>query len=135
MSGHIRWPASINAPSSGPQVPGAREERRAPTVWARHLARPAQPRSRPPKGDQGADSAPGQFAVRIFDNPVNTYEEVIAICAAVLGIPLEEGFEIAYSVDHQGSCTVGAWPREEAERIAAGIATIGIEVRIEPVGG
>jgi len=56
---------------------------------------------------------------------------VIAVCVRALGVSLEEGFRIAYAVDHEGSCVVGAWPRAEAERIAAGIAVIGIEVRIE----
>ena len=72
--------------------------------------------------------------MRIVDNPVNTYEEVMGICAAVLGVSLEDGFQIAYSVDHEGSCVIGEWPLEEAERIASDIRTIGIAVRVEPTG-
>jgi ATP-dependent Clp protease adapter protein ClpS len=68
-----------------------------------------------------------------MDNPVNTYEEVITVCALVLEVSLEEGFRIASTVDHEGSCVVGAWPRAEAEKIAQGIAVIGIEVRLEPL--
>ena len=100
----------------------------------RQVNRPAAP---PPKGKGGsAPDGSGQdgaarFPVRILDNPVNTYDEVIDVCVRVLGVSLEEGFRIAYAVDHEGSCVVGAWPRAEAERIAAGIAVIGIEVRIE----
>jgi hypothetical protein len=48
-------------------------------------------------------------------------------------VPLEEGYRIAVTVDQEGSCVVGEWPRAQAERIAAGIAVIGIEVRLESV--
>jgi ATP-dependent Clp protease adapter protein ClpS len=98
------------------------------------VARPHSPPRRPPRDpkDGGADGPDAeQLAVRVMDNPVNTYEEVIIVCAQVLGVSLEEGFRIARTVDSEGSCVVGAWPRAEAERIAAAIAVIGIEVRLE----
>ena len=97
----------------------------------RQVHRPTAPPP-PPKGPDGSgQDGAARFSVRILDNPVNTYDEVITVCVRVLGVSLEEGFRIAYAVDHEGSCVVGAWPRAEAERIAAGIAVIGIEVRIE----
>jgi ATP-dependent Clp protease adapter protein ClpS len=101
-----------------------------PALELRQVSRPAAP---PPPAKQDSGEAPDspRFSVRILDNPVNTYDEVITVCAHVLGVSLEEGFRIARAVDHEGSCVVGAWPRAEAERIAAGIAVIGIEVRIE----
>jgi len=105
----------------------------APAPFAlRQANRPAAPN--PPTGTRAGGEGEAdkpRFQVRILDNPVNTYDEVIAVCARVLGVSLEEAFRIAYEVDHEGSCVVGAWPREEAEQIAAGIAVIGIEVKIE----
>lgn len=103
-------------------------------LQARELGRPVSP---PPRrrSDDDRSSADGgeRLAVRVIDNPVNTYEEVIVVCARVLGISLEQGFRIAQTIDHEGSCLLGDWPHAEAERIAAGIAVIGIEVRLEPV--
>jgi ATP-dependent Clp protease adapter protein ClpS len=102
----------------------------------RQVNRPTAPPP-PPKSKDGAEpdgsnpDGAARFSVRILDNPVNTYDEVISVCIRVLGVSLEEAFRIAYAVDHEGGCVVGAWPRAEAERIAAGIAVIGIEVRIE----
>jgi len=101
-------------------------------LLAREVARPSAPSRRPRPGAGWRDPQAERFAVRVIDNPVNTYEEVIVVCAQVLRVPLEEGFRIAQAVDHEGSCVVGVWPRAEAERIAAGIAVIGIEVRLEP---
>jgi ATP-dependent Clp protease adapter protein ClpS len=103
-------------------------------LWAREVARPSAPPRRPPRPGGDDRALDERFAVRVLDNPVNTYEEVTLVCAQVLGVSLEEGFRIACTVDHEGSCVVGTWPRAEAERIAAGIAVIGIEVRLEEAG-
>ena len=113
-------------PGRAPAAPAPRQ--------ARELARPKAPPRRSGRDGRPREPEEGLFAVRVVDNPVNTYEEVIVVCARVLGVSLEEGFQIAYTVDHEGSCVLGAWPRAEAERIAAGIAVIGIEVSIEPAG-
>lgn len=117
------WNGSTD-PGAGRPVP----------LWAREVARPVAPPRRPERDDPSRPPEEGLFSVRIVDNPVNTYEEVIVVCAQVLGVSLEEGFQIASTVDTEGSCIVGAWPRGDAERIAAGIAVIGIEVLIEPTG-
>jgi ATP-dependent Clp protease adapter protein ClpS len=73
-------------------------------------------------------------AVRILDNSVNTYEEVMAVCSAALGISIGDAYAIAHEVDTAGSCVVLVAPQAEAERVAAHIGTIGIEVRLEPLG-
>ena len=120
------WKTSIDPPPAG----------KRPELLLRQIARPGTtpPGSRrPPAKDDEADS--GRLAVRIIDNPVNTYEEVIGICATVLGVSEQRGFAIAYAVDHEGSCVVGDWPKAEATQIAEEIASIGIEVRLEPAAG
>lgn len=129
-NGFTTWSVSIEPGRWASAPPGARESRQA-----RQVARPIAPPRRPDGDERARPPESERFAVRIIDNPVSTYEEVTIVCAQVLGISLEEGFRIAETVDHEGSCVVGTWPRAEAERIAAGIAVIGIEVRLEPEGG
>jgi ATP-dependent Clp protease adapter protein ClpS len=90
---------------------------------------PPAGRIRPP-----ADSAE-RFAVRVMDNPVNTYQQVMEVCSQALGIAFDAAFDIACTIDQAGSCVVCVGPRTEAERVANHIATIGIEVRLEPVAG
>jgi ATP-dependent Clp protease adapter protein ClpS len=72
------------------------------------------------------------LSVRVLDNPVNTYQEVIEACTRALPVSAREAFRIAYTIDHAGSCVVCTAPRAEAERVAAIIQRIGIEVRLEP---
>jgi hypothetical protein len=69
-----------------------------------------------------------------LDNSVNTYQEVMSVCCAALGVTAEEAYEIAHTIDTAGSCVVCVAPSPAAQRIAAIIATIGIDVRLEPAG-
>ena len=101
-------------------------------VWLRHTVR---------QGDRSAGKVPPQeakpssdapYAVRVIDNPVNTYQEVMDVCSEALGISFEAAYGIASTIDTAGSCVVCVAPRSEAERVAAHIARIGIEVRLEP---
>lgn len=75
------------------------------------------------------------MAVRVLDNLVNTDGEVTDVCSEARGVSFEGAFDIAHAIDTEGSCVVCVAARLEAERIAAHIATIGIEVRLEPAGG
>ena len=70
------------------------------------------------------------YQVKIIDNDYNTYQEVILICMVALGCDYQEGYNIAYTVDHEGSCIVAYAPYTEAEEIAQVIRTIGIEVQV-----
>jgi len=118
---------AMGGPPGQPREAGwpfqARQTRNAP---------PAPLRPEPP----GATSSPDgpRFAVRVLDNPVNTYQEVVSVCCAALGVSPAEGFEIARAIDVLGSCVVCEAPEPEARRIAGIIGTIGIEVRLEPAG-
>jgi ATP-dependent Clp protease adapter protein ClpS len=74
------------------------------------------------------------YEVRIIDNDYNTYEEVIRVSMAALGIKEAQAFVVAWEVDHYGSCAVARGPYEEAEAVASVIRTIGIEVQVNLVG-
>src|SRR5579863_814317 len=100
-----------------------------PEDWAWHLRHTVHP---PPPAPQSPPDAqrepPGGpfFAVRVLDNPVNTYQQVMEVCSAALGISFDEAFSIAQTIDTAGSCVVCVAPKPDAERVAAQIASIGI---------
>ena len=71
------------------------------------------------------------YSVRIIDNNVNTYEQVITITMRALGLTFEQAYSVAWTVDHEGSCQVCVAEEQEASRIANVIRTIGIEVEVE----
>jgi ATP-dependent Clp protease adapter protein ClpS len=75
------------------------------------------------------------YEVRIIDNDVNTYAEVMHITMAALGIPEDLAFAVAWEVDHAGSCVVAHAPHSQAEAIASVIRTIGIEVQVNRIQG
>ncbi|MEW6531462.1 MAG: ATP-dependent Clp protease adaptor ClpS [Thermodesulfobacteriota bacterium] len=87
--------------------------------------------------DEPQDRSPNDeeiYEVRIIDNDFNTYQEVMDITKAALGITEEEAYAVAWEVDHRGSCVVAEGPRPDAEAIAQIIRLIGIEVQVNPVG-
>jgi hypothetical protein len=104
--------------------------------WLARQTRNAPPpeRPEPPEPQRGGASDAPVLAVRVLDNPVNTYQEVISVCCAALGVSPDEGFEIARTIDTLGSCVVCEAPEPEARRVAEIIGSIGIEVRLEPAG-
>jgi ATP-dependent Clp protease adapter protein ClpS len=86
-----------------------------------------------PKSEDSDSQDEELYEVRIINNDYNTYGEVIEITMLALGITQEQGFAVAWEVDHNGSCVVAHAPREEAERLASVIRLIGIEVQVNPV--
>ncbi|MCL6624837.1 MAG: ATP-dependent Clp protease adaptor ClpS [Fimbriimonadales bacterium] len=72
----------------------------------------------------------GGWAVIVYDNDYNTYEEVIHILQVATGCSQEEAFCEAWEIDHYGSCVVHRGGREECEQAANIIATIGIRVEV-----
>ena len=88
-------------------------------------------------GDEPQDESPSDeeiCEVRIIDNDFNTYQEVMDITRAALGITKDKAYAIAWEVDHKGSCVVAEGPRPDAEAIAQIIRLIGIEVQVNPLG-
>ncbi len=106
-----------------------------PRYPVRHMRQtrliPPRPRGAP-GGSGKSGSQSGLYAVRVMDNPTNTYQEVIDICVRALPLTGQEAFDIAYAIDHDGSCVVCVGPEAEMEGVAQTIRGIGIEVRLEP---
>ena len=92
------------------------------------------PRQLPPAGEDDGAQRGALLAVRVMDNSVNTYAEVIEVCCRVLGVSVEQAYRIARTIDTRGSCGVCVRPEPEARSAAAAIGSIGIEVRLEPCG-
>ncbi len=83
------------------------------------------------KEDVTDDTSDGKgWAVVVYDNDYNTYEEVIQILQLATGCSREEAFCEAWEIDHYGSCVVHRAGRGECEKAARVIATIGIRVEV-----
>ncbi len=84
----------------------------------------------PGTGDDG-------FIVIVFDNPVNTFDEVENILMQGTGCGLREAKMETWEVHHLGKSVVHHGSSEDCERAASVIRTIGIkvEVRMETVAG
>jgi ATP-dependent Clp protease adapter protein ClpS len=122
------------APSSPSAAPGLPRASCLPhTLSLRHTLQEPPPRPTAPPGERPDPAAGERLAVRVLDNPVNTYQQVMDVCSEALGISSEAAFGIARAIDTAGSCVVCVAPRLQAERVAARIRTIGIEVRLERV--
>ncbi|MCU0316740.1 MAG: ATP-dependent Clp protease adaptor ClpS [Fimbriimonadaceae bacterium] len=76
----------------------------------------------------GADT--GAWRVVVYDNPLNTYEEVITILIIATGCDASEAYIEAWEIDHLGKSTVHRANQEECQRAADIIATIGIKVEV-----
>jgi ATP-dependent Clp protease adapter protein ClpS len=88
---------------------------------------------RPDLFDETAQSSLGEYIVIVFNNEVNTYDEVILILQKATGCTLEEAEMETWEIDHTGRSVVHHGDQAECERAAAIIATIGIQVAVEPV--
>lgn len=75
------------------------------------------------------------YRVRIIDNSVNTYQEVMEICMEALGVSMIEAYHIALAVDHNGYAEVLEAPFPQAEKVAKVIRRIGIQVDLIPSRG
>ncbi|HHX41256.1 MAG TPA: ATP-dependent Clp protease adaptor ClpS [Armatimonadetes bacterium] len=72
----------------------------------------------------------GDHVVIVFNNDYNTYDEVIAILQAATSCSREEAEMETWEIDHLGRSLVHHGQREECERAAAIIRTIGIRVSV-----
>lgn len=94
------------------------------------LERPART---PDLSDAIETQRTGEYIVIVFNNDHNTFDEVIQILQKATGCSLEEAEMETWEIDALGKSVVHHADREECERVAAIIATIGIEVAVEPV--
>ncbi|HEV2473348.1 MAG TPA: ATP-dependent Clp protease adaptor ClpS [Chthonomonadales bacterium] len=70
--------------------------------------------------------------VVVYDNPVNTYDQVIDILQKATGCSLQEAMIETWEVDHLGKSVVHHDSVEECNRAASIIRTIGIHVEVMP---
>src|SRR5688572_21119492 len=87
----------------------------------------------PDLSDETSESLTGEYIVIVFDNPVNTFDEVISILQKATGCSLEEAQMETWEVHRTGRSVVHHGDQAECERAAAIIATIGIRVAVERV--
>lgn len=76
-------------------------------------------------------SQAGEWMVIVFDNDKNTFDEVIGILQKATGCSLEEAQMETWEVHHLGRSIVHHADREECQRVAGVIRTIGIKVAVE----
>lgn len=103
-------------------------------AWAARslpILRAGRPRRPRPAAEPPPEPAPPHCRVRILDNTWNTYDEVMRICIVAIGCTAQEAYDIAWTVDHEGSAVVLESDEPTANHVAAIIETIGIEVRVE----
>lgn len=72
-----------------------------------------------------------EWHVVVFNNEVNTFDEVILILQRATGCSLQEAELETWEIHHLGRSLVHYGSREECERAAAIIRTIGIEVAVQ----
>ena len=88
---------------------------------------------RPDLFDETAQKPLDEYVVIVFNNEVNTFDEVISILQKATGCSLQEAEMETWEVHHTGRSVVHHGDRNECERAAAIIATIGIRVAVERV--
>src|SRR6266581_3171669 len=87
----------------------------------------------PDLSDETIQQPLDHFIVIVFNNEVNTVDEVIAILQKATGCSLEEAEMETWEIHFTGRSVVHHGDHAECERAAGIIATIGIRVAVEPV--
>jgi ATP-dependent Clp protease adaptor protein ClpS len=72
------------------------------------------------------------WIVTVFDNDINTYDEVIMILMAATGCSAQEAYIEAWEIDHLGQSVVHHSTEDECKIAASIIAEIGIRVEVGP---
>lgn len=72
-----------------------------------------------------------RWKVTVFDNEINTYEEVIEVLIMATGCCREEAYCEAWEIDHFGKSDVHFGGHDECQCVASLVATIGIEVAVQ----
>ncbi|MBL8087677.1 MAG: ATP-dependent Clp protease adaptor ClpS [Chthonomonas sp.] len=78
------------------------------------------------------DATDRGWVVIVHDNDTNTDVEVMAILMVATGCDEQEAFIETWEVDALGQSTVHIAAKQECERAAEIIRTIGIKVTVEP---
>ncbi len=72
----------------------------------------------------------GGWIVTVFNNDVNTYDEVVSILMIATACSLDEAYMEAWEIDHLGKSVVHHGGERECRNAAKVIATIGIQVEV-----
>ena len=85
-----------------------------------------------PRWDEDYDTPTkrGGHLVIVYDNDVNTYDDVVEVLLKATDCSLEEAEIETWEVDHLGKSVVHHGGKEECNRVAGIIRTIGIRVEV-----
>src|SRR5438552_14380567 len=81
--------------------------------------------------EQTPDTGDGAYIVIVYDNPVNTFDEVEHILRVATGCSAKEATIETWEVHHLGKSVVHHGSSQECERAAGIIRTIGIKVEVK----
>ncbi len=98
------------------------------------MAKPSFPLAIPDVTEEtGTGTGDGLEArVIVYNCDCHTYQQVIALlCKYVPGMTLSHAFELAYRIDHEGEAMVFEGETQQAEQIAAGLASGGLRVAVQ----
>ena len=98
------------------------------------MPKPSTPLATPDVAEElGADTPSGLEArVIVYNCDCHTYQQVILLlCKYVPGMTSSHAFELAYRIDHEGEAMVFEGETEQAQQIAAGLASGGLRVVVQ----
>lgn len=72
------------------------------------------------------------WIVTVFDNAVNTYEEVMTVLMLATGCTSDEAYIEAWEIDHFGFCVVHRSDESDCKGVADVVSVIGIKVEATP---
>lgn len=70
--------------------------------------------------------------VTVYNNDVNTYDEVMMVLMLATNCTSEEAYIEAWEIDHYGLCVVHRADESECRGAAEVIGAIGIQVEVTP---
>ena len=97
------------------------------------LTRAAGPVESPERESTQSPQKGEQWIVTVYNNDVNTYEEVITVLMLATACDAEEAYIEAWEIDHFGCCVVHRADETECRGAAEVIAMIGISVEASPL--
>jgi len=80
---------------------------------------------------QELDKEESRYAVIIFDDDTHSYAYVVEMMMNLFKMSAQQGFDIAYEVDHIGQATVKICPKDEALKAKQAIQAYGPDHRME----
>ncbi|MDQ2985598.1 MAG: ATP-dependent Clp protease adaptor ClpS [Armatimonadota bacterium] len=80
--------------------------------------------------DVTGSAGAGGWVVTVFNNEYNTWDEVVAILIRATGCSADEAHMETWEIDNLGKSVVHHGGRDECDRAAQVISTIGIRVTV-----